>query len=41
MDPPILIKRKEDKKIISNVVLHDGWGIDVIWTISRRDSRER
>ena len=40
MDSPILIKGKEDKNIISNVVLHGGWGIAVSWTISICDSIE-
>ena len=40
MDSPRLIKGREDKKIISNVVPYGGWGISVVWKISSSDSRE-
>ena len=33
-------KRKEDRKIMSNVVLRGEWGVAVICTRSRCDSRE-
>ena len=41
MDSPKLIKGKEGKKIISNVVMYGEWGIAEIWTRSRCDSGER
>ena len=41
MDSPRLIKGKEDKKIIGNVVLHGRWGVAVSWTRFSYDSIER
>ena len=41
MYSPIPKKRKKGKKIISNEVLHGGWGIVVIWTRSRFKSGGR
>ena len=39
MNIPILIEERRGERILTNVVLPGGWGVDVCWKIYSSDSR--